>query len=160
RNTGEIIELAGSDLLTISPQLLGDLQHMTGTLERKLDPALAKEMPLERIPMDEAAFRKMHAEDAMASDKLSEGIQGCSKALVALEKMLEERLDAISHGRRGDAAKRLFQLFDLDGDGFITREEWAGATSVFEALDVDHDGRITPQEMAAGLGAAFRLEET
>ena len=157
RNTGEIIELAGCDLLTISPQLLGDLAHQTGTLERKLDAARAKEMSIERIAMDEATFRKMHAADEMASDKLTEGIQGFSKALVALEKMLAERLDAISHGRRGDAAKRLFQLFDLDGDGFITREEWAGSTAVFAALDVNGDGKVSPEELAAGLGAAFHL---
>jgi transaldolase len=51
----------------------------------------------------------------------------------------------------------LFRVYDLDGDGFITREEWAGTDAVFDALDVNKDGQITPEEMAAGLGAAFRL---
>jgi len=48
-------------------------------------------------------------------------------------------------------------VFDLDGDGYITREEWSGTDAVFDALDVDRDGRITPEEMAAGVGAAFVL---
>ena len=94
----------------------------------------------------------------MAKEKLAEGIAGFSKALVALEKQLGERLDALSGQKRGTAARDLFRVFDLDGDGAITREEWAGATSVFDALDTDRDGRITPEELAAGLGAAFRLD--
>jgi transaldolase len=160
RNVGEIIELAGCDLLTISPQLLADLAKQTGTLTRKLDPENARAMPIERIVVDKEAFDRMHAVDEMASDKLAEGIAGFSKALVALEKLLAERLEALNSGKRGAAARHLFQLFDLDGDGAITWEEWAGATVVFDALDADHDGRITVQEMAAGLGAAFRLDET
>jgi transaldolase len=94
----------------------------------------------------------------MAKDKLEEGINGFTKALVALEKQLSERLDLLGGQlARGEAARDLFRVYDLDGDGFITREEWGGADAVFDALDVDHDGRITPEEMAAGLGAAFRL---
>ena len=105
-----------------------------------------------------ATFRKMHEADRMAKDKLEEGINGFTKALVALEKQLSERLDVLAGQlARGDAARDLFRVYDLDGDGFITREEWMGADAVFDALDVDHDGRITPEEMAAGLGAAFRL---
>jgi len=159
RNTGEIIELAGCDLLTISPNLLADLAAATGDLLRKLDPAAAKKTPMERITIDKAIYDKMHATDMMANEKLTEGIQGFSKALAALEKLLGERLDAITSGRRASAAKDLFKVFDLDGDGAITREEWAGASVVFDALDADHDGKITPQEMAAGLGAAFRLDD-
>ena len=45
-------------------------------------------------------------------------------------------------------------VYDLDGDGAITREEWAGACAVFDALDVDGDGRVTPQELAAGRACA------
>jgi transaldolase len=159
RNTGEITALAGCDLLTIAPALLTELDGAQGDLPRRLDPSAAATMDVPRVTMDEAAFRAAHAADKMASEKLEEGIQGFSKALVALEKLLSERLDALEGRRKTEAARELFRVFDLDGDGFITREEWAGATAVFEALDVDRDGRITPEEMAAGIGAAFRLAE-
>jgi transaldolase len=96
RNTGEIIELAGCDLLTIAPKLLGELEAAEGTLVRKLDPAKAKDLNIEKIPMDKATFDKMHAEDRMATDKLKEGIEGFSKALEDLEKALEKRLAEIS----------------------------------------------------------------
>jgi transaldolase len=96
RNTGEIIELAGCDLLTIAPKLLGELESTEGTLVRKLDPAKAKDLNIEKIPMDKATFDKMHAEDRMATDKLKEGIEGFSKALEDLEKSLEKRLVEIS----------------------------------------------------------------
>ena len=92
RNIGEIKELAGSDLLTISPQLLKELDSTQETLPRKLDPAKAKSMNIEKIPMDEATFERMHAEDRMAHDKLTEGIQGFSDALGKLEKLLADRL--------------------------------------------------------------------
>ncbi len=157
RNVGEITELAGCDLLTIAPNLLADLDKMQAPLPRKLDPRVAAGQSLERIAVDEASFRKMHEADPMAKDKLAEGIAGFSKALAALETLLGERLAALEGKARGTAARDLFEVYDLDGDGFITREEWGGADAVFDALDVDHDGRITPEEMAAGLGAAFRL---
>lgn len=159
RNLGEIIGLAGSDLLTIAPKLLDELQKGTGALERKLDPAKAQTMNIEKISMDEATFRAMHAQDAMAREKLDEGIQGFTKAIEALEHLLTERYHAMK-GRVevGKAARDFFQVYDLDGDGFITREEWAGTHEVFDALDHNSDGRISPEEMAAGLGAAFRLQ--
>jgi transaldolase len=96
RNIGEIIELAGCDLLTISPKLLAELDSTEGDLQRKLDPKKAKAMQIEKIPMDEATFRKMHAADRMASDKLKEGIEGFSAALEDLEKMLAKRLVELS----------------------------------------------------------------
>jgi transaldolase len=158
RNVGEITELAGCDLLTIAPNLLTELQGMQADLPRKLDPkaALAKDIP--RIVMDEKTFRAMHEKDRMAKEKLDEGISGFSKALVALEHQLAERLAAISGEARGVAARDLFKVYDFDGDGFITREEWGGADAVFDAIDTDHDGKITAEEMSAGLGAAFRLQ--
>jgi transaldolase len=158
RNVGEIIHLAGCDLLTIAPSLLAELEASSAPLVRKLDPKAAASMTIEKIPMDEATFRKMHAADHMANEKLEEGIQGFSKALVALEKQLAERLALLEGEARGAAARDLFKVYDYDGDGFITREEWGGSDTVFEALDHDRDGRITPEELAAGLGAAFRLQ--
>ena len=96
RNTDEIIELAGCDLLTIAPKLLGELQSTEGTLERKLDPAKSQTMDIEKLTIDKATFDKMHAEDRMAHDKLQEGIDGFSKALEDLEKLLETRLSEMS----------------------------------------------------------------
>lgn len=92
RNMGEIVELAGCDLLTISPALLDELQHSQGDLLRKLDPSMAAAADIAQIPMDKATFDAMHASDRMASEKLDEGIAGFSKALVTLEQLLAERL--------------------------------------------------------------------
>ena len=92
RNMGEIVELAGCDLLTISPALLDELHHTQGELVRKLDPAIAAQSDIEAIAMDKATFEQMHASDRMASEKLDEGIKGFSKALVTLEELLTARL--------------------------------------------------------------------
>lgn len=160
RNIDEITELAGCDLLTISPKLLEQLRSNEAELPRKLDPELAEKEDLEKISVDKATFDKMHGADRMASEKLEEGIQGFTKALVALENLLSERLARIE----GEitvcrAAQDVFRVYDLDGDGFITREEWAGTDAVFDALDINCDGKISPDEIAAGLGAAFHLAE-
>jgi len=95
RNMGEITELAGCDLLTIAPNLLAELDAAQGELPRKLDAEKAKAMDIPKIAMDEATFRKMHDADPMAKDKLEEGIQGFSKAIVSLEKQLAERLASL-----------------------------------------------------------------
>jgi transaldolase len=160
RNIGEITELAGCDLLTISPALLKELHTTEADLPRKLDPAKAASLELEKLTIDKATFDQLHAADPMASQKLDEGITGFTKALVALEKLLEKRLAALE----GEefvlhAAEDIFHAYDLDGDGFITREEWMGTDAVFDAIDINHDGKITPAEMGAGLGAAFHLAE-
>jgi transaldolase len=75
RNLNQIIRLAGSDLLTISPELLDQLNKTEGTVERKLDPAHAEDCQEPRLHLDEKTFRWMHNEDAMATDKLAEGIR-------------------------------------------------------------------------------------
>ncbi|MGR9046831.1 MAG: transaldolase [Gammaproteobacteria bacterium] len=95
RNIGEITELAGCDLLTISPSLLGELQSTEGELQRKLDPAKAAQAQIDKIHVDKATFDSMHAENRMATDKLSEGIDGFAKALETLEKLLSERLASL-----------------------------------------------------------------
>jgi transaldolase len=96
RNIGEIEELAGCDLLTISPNLLAELDKTEGSLTRKLDPAHAASLDIKKIAIDKATFDKMHAEDRMAHDKLKEGIEGFSKALEDLEVLLAKRLAEIS----------------------------------------------------------------
>jgi transaldolase len=98
RNTGEIKELAGCDLLTISPHLLEELDATEGELPRKLDPAKAKSMDIEKLTIDEATFEKMHAADRMAHDKLKEGIEGFTKALEQLEQLLAKRLSELEAG--------------------------------------------------------------
>jgi transaldolase len=95
RNIGEICELAGCDLLTISPQLLAELEAAVGGLPRKLDPAASRTLPIKRIVVDKAAFDRLHAADRMATDKLKEGIEGFSAALVKLEALLTKRLSEL-----------------------------------------------------------------
>ena len=96
RNTSEIVELAGCDLLTIAPKLLEELMSTEGELTQKLDASKAASMDIEKLTIDKATFDKMHAEDRMAHDKLKEGIEGFSKALEDLEHLLAKRLAEIS----------------------------------------------------------------
>lgn len=92
RNIGEITELAGCDLLTIAPSLLAELQATEAELPRKLDPQKAASASIAKISMDKATFDRMHEENRMASEKLSEGISGFTKALEQLESLLSTRL--------------------------------------------------------------------
>jgi len=95
RNLGEITELAGVDLLTISPGLLDELQSTEAELPRKLSADNAASSDIEKINMDKATFEAMHAEDRMATEKLAEGIDGFAKALETLEELLANRLAEI-----------------------------------------------------------------
>lgn len=91
RNKDEITELAGCDLLTIAPHLLEELKNSTAPLPRKLDPAAARKSPIEKISLDEKTFRFLLNEDAMASDKLSEGVRNFVKDIAKLESLLKMR---------------------------------------------------------------------
>ena len=157
RNMEEIIELAGCDLLTISPVLLDQLRSTDGDLVRKLnafDPAASED----QIHLDESGFRQMLAADPMASEKLDEGIRGFCKAIETLEAQLTHRLVVLEGGSAlNHAAHEIFLLNDLDGDGCITREEWLGSDAVFAALDTDNDGRLVPDDVRGGLGAPLSL---
>jgi transaldolase len=86
RSIDEIYELAGCDLLTISPQLMQVLSESNDRLERKLSPALAKQSDQKRQPMDENRFRWLLNEDAMATEKLAEGIRKFAADTLELER--------------------------------------------------------------------------
>ena len=88
RNMGQILELAGCDLLTISPNLLGELQSSSVAVVQKLDVAEAKKDSIEKLPLDEKSFRFLLNEDAMATEKLAEGIRLFSADIVKLEKKI------------------------------------------------------------------------
>ncbi|MGW9329631.1 transaldolase [Bosea sp. NPDC055594] len=92
RNTGEIEALAGCDRLTIGPGLLDELQAATGELPRKLSPEAVGKAP-ERLVLDEKAFRFALNEDAMATEKLAEGIRGFVKDLRGLRKLVAAKLE-------------------------------------------------------------------
>lgn len=89
RNKDEILELAGCDLLTIAPSLLEELRTSNDPVTKKLDASLAKDAKMEKIHMDEKTFRYMLNEDAMATEKLAEGIRNFAKDIVKLEKILQ-----------------------------------------------------------------------
>jgi transaldolase len=92
RNTGEIQELSGCDLMTISPVLLNELEQTEGALERKLYPEKAKESTINKIGLDEKKFRWMLNEDAMATEKLAEGIRKFTEDFLKLENIIIKRL--------------------------------------------------------------------
>ena len=92
RNTGQIIELAGCDLLTISPNLLEELATTEVPIERKLDPETAAASDIERIDLDEKTFRYLLNEDAMATEKTAEGIRKFAVDMVKLEDLVKAGL--------------------------------------------------------------------
>jgi transaldolase len=92
RNKGEIIELAGCDLLTISPALLAELAASTEPVPRKLDASAARSMRLEKVTFDENSFRFQLNEDAMATEKTAEGIRKFSADIVKLEQLIASKI--------------------------------------------------------------------
>ena len=90
RNIDEILELAGCDLLTISPDLMEELRNSEGDVPRRLDPEKARGMNIETIPMHESAFRWMMNEDPMATEKLAEGIRNFASDALKLEKFVTQ----------------------------------------------------------------------
>ena len=90
RNTGEILELAGCDLLTIAPDLMAELEAAEGEVPRRLDAAAAEALGEPRVSMDEPAFRWMLNEDAMATEKLAEGIRNFTRDTERLEALVAD----------------------------------------------------------------------
>src|SRR5881394_3748937 len=92
RNTGQILELAGCDCLTISPELMEELAKSNEPVERKLTPDKAKSANIERLRLDEKKFRWLLNENAMATDKLADGIRKFAADVVRLEKYVASKL--------------------------------------------------------------------
>lgn len=95
RNVDEILELAGCDLLTISPKFLETLHNSEGAIKRKLDPKSSKKMDIERLVMDEPTFRFLLNDNQMAIEKLAEGIRRFAADTRKLEKHIMERAKAM-----------------------------------------------------------------
>jgi transaldolase len=95
RKTGQIVALAGCDLLTIAPDLLEKLSKAEGEIPRRLSPETAKSQPISRIEMDEKSFRWLHNEDAMATDKLADGIRRFDADARKLEKLITSLAAAV-----------------------------------------------------------------
>ena len=89
RNIGQIQALAGCDLLTIAPELMAQLQATDAPLVRALDPAVARAAPIHAVSFNEASFRFALNDDAMANDKLAEGIRGFAVDAGKLDAMIE-----------------------------------------------------------------------
>ncbi len=160
RNVEQVIALAGCDRLLVAPNFLAGLAVTEGVLLRRLEPGTGRAAAVPRLTVsDGTTFAAAVTADGMVREKLAEGLFGFGRAALALERQIGERLDVLTDGKRRNLVRDLFQVFDLDGDGIITREEWPGSTEVFDALDANGDGTITPDEVGAGLGAAFRLSE-
>jgi len=92
RNTGQILELAGCDCLTISPELMQELAKSTERVERKLDPEKAKSAKIDKLELDEKKFRWLLNENAMATEKTAEGIRKFAADVVKLEKFVASKL--------------------------------------------------------------------
>jgi transaldolase len=95
RKTGQIVALAGCDLLTIAPELLDKLSKAEGEIPRRLSPESAKKDAVQRISMDEPTFRWMHNEDAMATDKLADGIRRFDADARKLERLITSLAAAV-----------------------------------------------------------------
>lgn len=97
RNKDEILNLAGCDKLTIAPSLLQELSNSTDEVVRVLDPSYAEELyPGEKVKVDEASFRWQLNSDAMATEKLAEGIRNFADDIVKLENIIRGRLQSVS----------------------------------------------------------------
>ena len=89
RNVGQIVALAGCDLLTISPELLAALQGSEAPIARALDPRAAKDLPVHAVTYNESTFRYALNEDAMATEKLAEGIRAFAADAAKLDKLIQ-----------------------------------------------------------------------
>lgn len=109
RNTGEILELAGCDLLTISPKLLGELQASEAPVTRKLSPEASHDMEIERVASGEKSFRWLMNQDAMATEQTAEGIRKFAADIVKLDEKIAHLLEHEDHPEKGKNAEGAYR---------------------------------------------------
>ena len=102
RNVDEILQLAGCDLLTISPKFLEALSNDQGTVERKLEPKNAQKLDIKEVNVDEKSFRYQLNDNAMAIEKLAEGIRKFAADTIKLETYITQRIAKNSATKRYD----------------------------------------------------------
>ena len=108
RNSGEILELAGCDLMTIAPNLLHELENTEGTVVQKLLPENAKKSDVQKSDLDEKMFRWLMNEDAMATEKMAEGIRKFTEDILKLEDLLSEKLNTQDQSEKLGTKSKLF----------------------------------------------------
>ncbi|MEO5732469.1 MAG: transaldolase [Rubrivivax sp.] len=106
RNIGQVTALAGCDLLTISPDLLAELQGSEAKLKKALDAKAARKLDLPEVHHDEAGFRWALNEDAMATDKLAEGIRSFAAAAVKLDGLIQKSAKGVGKAENKPATKK------------------------------------------------------
>lgn len=158
RGAGQALALAGAELISLPSPLLDELAGLEGDAEAGLTPD-TQSRGADKIEVDAAAFKKLHAEDELSKSKLQSAVQNLSWGYVSQEKQLGEWISKRQDVAAESSTLALFRIWDYDGDGFIDREEWNGTDEVFNALDRNNDGRISLEEMAIGLGAPYQPDE-
>ena len=161
RNIGEIIELAGCDLLTIAPNLLAELAGDDGRRSRASSTPRRPRSDGHRRRIADGRGRRSArctTQDTMANDKLDEGIDGLHRRRSSRSRSCSRERSRRCTARRAPARPRASSSRSSTSTATASSPARSGAapTAVFDALDVDGDGRITPEEMAAGLGARVR----
>ena len=155
RGADQAIALAGTELLSLPPPLLDELAGRDGPVQSVVVDAAATD----RLDVDAAAFKQLHAKDELSKNKLQSAVQNLSWAYVSQEKQLGEWISKRQDVAAESSTLALFRIWDYDGDGYIDREEWNGTDEVFNALDRNKDGRISLEEMAIGLGAPYQPDD-
>jgi len=159
RGAEQALALAGVEMLSLPTPLLDELASREGEVEARVGTPGAQSRGADKIAIDAASFKKLHAADDLSSSKLQSAVQNASWGYVSQEKQLGEWITKRQDVAAESSTLALFRIWDYDGDGYIDREEWNGTDEVFNALDRNNDGRISLEEMAVGLGAPYEPDE-
>lgn len=159
RSADQALALAGSEMVSLPTTLLEELEGRQGEVDARVGVPGAQGRGTDKIEVDQATFKQLHAADELSKSKLASAVQNLSWAYVSQEKQLTDWITSRQDVAAESSTAMLFKIWDYDGDGYIDREEWNGTDEVFNALDKNGDGRISLEEMAVGLGAPHQPDE-